>query len=219
MMSSPENYREEFLVGKSKEEIASRIRNLKREIGRLKNVLEHPCYECAMRPGEYVQLKMSYLYLEEAKKAFEELGGTYVPGEAEQKIAKFNEDLDSVAKITFEHGSCMGRRKIRTIEVCDDGLKMEEAHRFCFDGEVKTFYSKEKNALIERLQELNLGGWRKHYDTFRFGVAVMDGKSWSLEISFSNGRRAVRFLGENAYPYNFDDLEKLFDDFLQREEE
>lgn len=41
MMISPETYYEEYLKGKTKEQILSAIRGLKREIGRLKNALEN----------------------------------------------------------------------------------------------------------------------------------------------------------------------------------
>lgn len=40
MMISPESYYEEFLKGKSKEEILRSIRGLKKEFGRLKNITE-----------------------------------------------------------------------------------------------------------------------------------------------------------------------------------
>ena len=42
MMISPESYYEEYLKGKTKEEITTAIRGLKQEIGRLKSTLENP---------------------------------------------------------------------------------------------------------------------------------------------------------------------------------
>ncbi len=41
-MSSPESYYEEFLKGKTKEEIMTAFRGLKQEIGRLKSTLKNP---------------------------------------------------------------------------------------------------------------------------------------------------------------------------------
>jgi hypothetical protein len=42
MMISPESYYEEYLKGKTKEEIMTAIRGLKQEIGHLKNSMENP---------------------------------------------------------------------------------------------------------------------------------------------------------------------------------
>ena len=42
MMISPESYYEEYLKGKTKEQIMTAIRGLKQEIGRLKNSMENP---------------------------------------------------------------------------------------------------------------------------------------------------------------------------------
>lgn len=45
MMISPEEFYNESLKGKSTDQIMRVIRSLKREIGRLKNIVEHPHYE------------------------------------------------------------------------------------------------------------------------------------------------------------------------------
>lgn len=60
MMICPETFYEECLKGKSEKEITKVIRSLKREIGRLKNIVEHPDYktrEVAMHP----RLRLRYL--------------------------------------------------------------------------------------------------------------------------------------------------------------
>jgi hypothetical protein len=44
MMISPEGYYEEYLKGKTKEQILTVMRGLKQEIGRLKNTMESPDY-------------------------------------------------------------------------------------------------------------------------------------------------------------------------------
>ena len=46
MMIGPETYYEENLKGKTAEQIMTAIRSLKREINRLKNVMEYPKYQC-----------------------------------------------------------------------------------------------------------------------------------------------------------------------------
>lgn len=54
MMISPESYYEEYLKGKTKEEIMTAIRGLKQEIGQLKNSMENPYdgMKTVMHPSE-----------------------------------------------------------------------------------------------------------------------------------------------------------------------
>ena len=79
MMISPEGYYEEYLKGKTKEQIMTVIRGLKQEIGRLKNTMESPDYgvKSIMHPSEDTRLHWTREYLERAKQAFAEAGGTY----------------------------------------------------------------------------------------------------------------------------------------------
>jgi len=79
MMISPEGYHEEYLTGKTKEQIMSAIRGLKQEIGRLKNTMESPDYgkELIMHPSEDTRLHWTREYLERAKQAYTEAGGSY----------------------------------------------------------------------------------------------------------------------------------------------
>lgn len=79
MMISPEGYYEEHLKGKTKEQIMTAIRGLKQEIGHLKNTMESPDYgkELIMHPSEDTRLHWTREYLERAKQAYAEAGGTY----------------------------------------------------------------------------------------------------------------------------------------------
>ena len=54
MMISPEWYYEENLKGKTAKEIMTAIRGLKKQIGHLKNVMEHPEYINTICPSEAV---------------------------------------------------------------------------------------------------------------------------------------------------------------------
>ena len=72
MMASPEWYYEEYLKGKSAEEIRKEIRSLKRKIGHLKKVVANPqeyMEEWGICPSPQVQLEMHRLYLQQAVKA------------------------------------------------------------------------------------------------------------------------------------------------------
>ncbi len=69
----------------------------------------------------------------------------------------------------------------------------------------------DKDYLFEMLQRLHIGGWRKNYNTRRFGYMVYDGTQWHLEFYFSNNHKPVKIYGDNAYPYNFDRVLELFE--------
>ena len=110
MMISPEGYYEEHLKGKSKEQIMTAIRGIKQEIGRLKNTMEDPYYSTnpVMHPSEDTRLHWTRKYLEIAKQAYAEAGGTYTLSKAEEKAADFDANMDAISKITFSIGGYFG---------------------------------------------------------------------------------------------------------------
>ena len=107
MMISPEVYYEEQLKGKTKEQIMRFIRGLKQEIGHLKNMMESPDYaqESVIHPSEDVRLDCTREYLEKAKQAYAEVGGTYSMSKSEEKAANFELNMDFIFKITFGIGN------------------------------------------------------------------------------------------------------------------
>lgn len=78
MMISPESYYEEYLKGKTKEEIMTAIRGLKQEIGRLKSTLENPDYNpdyddnAIIHPDKFTCIYWTRGYLEKAKETLRE---------------------------------------------------------------------------------------------------------------------------------------------------
>ena len=70
MMASPEWYYEEYLKGKSADQIRSRIRSLPRKIRQLQKEVDNPNSDGWMiHPSPYVQLEMHRFYLQKAKEA------------------------------------------------------------------------------------------------------------------------------------------------------
>ena len=70
MMEDPEWYYEEYLKGKSADQIRSRIRSLQRKIRQLQKEVDNPNSDGWMIcPGLDVQLEMHRLYLQRAKEA------------------------------------------------------------------------------------------------------------------------------------------------------
>lgn len=212
MMISPESFYEERLKGKSAKEILRVIRSLKQEIGRLKNMVEHPNYELrslVVHPTERVQISCNQEYLERAKEALKEAGCVYTPSVAEQKAIKFNDNIPYIEKITFSIGGFFNGIETKTFTIDGNRVKTHLVH---------TLHSKnpaddgiDKETFLNQLKILNIGGWRRRYDTYRYNIAIMDGTQWELEIHYSNGHRAVKIHGDNAYPYNFDRLLDLFE--------
>lgn len=214
MMISPEGYYEEHLKGKTAAQILTAIRGLKNEIGRLKNTMEHPDYgnEAVMRPSESTRLYWTRLYLERAKEAFAEAGGTYVPSQAEVKAAYFEENIPAINKLIFSIGGYFGGFETRTITLDDEHLRMDVEHSLILKPTnfyIEPDYPCSKDEFLDGLRELHIGEWRSRYDLSRFGCAVLDGTQWELEIHYSNGRKPIKIYGDNAYPYNFDQFQEL----------
>jgi hypothetical protein len=217
MMICPETFYEIRLKGKTPEQIMSAIRGLKQEIGRLKNIVEHPNYELrsmVVHPTEKVQLSMNREYLERAKQAFVEAGGIYKPSAAEQKALDFDNSIPYINKIEFSIGGFFGGYETKTYTVDEDKVHIDVEHSLILKpsniGDAKT-EEIDKQEFLEAFKDLRIGEWRKKYDTYRFNIAVMDGTQWHLEIYFSNGHRPVKIHGDNAYPYNFNRLLELFE--------
>lgn len=207
MMISPEGYYEEYLKGKTVDQIMTVIRGLKQEIGRLKNTIEHPDYAPAICPTEITRLWCSRLYLDRAKEALVEAGGTYIPSQAELNAAAFEENIPFISKVIFSIGGFFGGYEKRTVNLEGEQLHMWVEHSLILtpsNAENAPDDPMTKEEFLDELRELHIGEWRKSYSPRRFGYVVMDGTQWDLEIQFNNGRKSLRIYGDNAYPYNFD---------------
>ena len=212
MMISPETFYDENLKGKSEREILSVIRGLKQTIGRLKNTLEHPNYVKIMCPGEDVQIKCNRMYLERAKQALADIGGTYTPSQAELRAEKFNANLPHLCRVEFNIDSYSTGYEERTYVIEDDEV-IATANRGCYTAPCEPCDDVEmdKETLLEGLAALHIGEWRREYDPKRFDIAVCDGFTWYLNLYFRDGARPVKIDGCNDSPYNFDELLELFD--------
>ena len=214
MMISPETFYEMNLKGKKADQIMTVIRGLKQEIGRLKNVVEHPDYVCLIKPSERTRISCSQDYLERAKQALVEVGGTYIPSAAEKKEIEFNENIQYINKVEFCIGGYFGGYETKTYTIDGNKVHTHTEHSLILEpSNIGDFEIEEidKDYLFEMLQRLHIGGWRKNYNTRRFGYMVCDGTQWDLKIYFSNNHKPVKIYGDNAYPYNFNQLLELFE--------
>ena len=212
MMVSPDWYYEEYLKCKSPEQIMTRIRSLKREITRLQDTVDHPDYpyrEDVIDPSESVQLIMCRDYLEKAKQALVEAGGTYKPTQRELKAAAIQASMPYVTKVVFSKGGFFVGGYKKTFVVGSNTLHMCEEKLIGVDEPLTKDISEYREEFLEELADVHLERWRKHYDLYRYGMAVMDGESWDLELHFSNGQRPLKISGDNAYPFDFYHLEDV----------
>lgn len=214
MMISPERYYEEHLKGKTKEEIMTSIRGLKQEIGHLKNSMENPYNDIktVMHPSEVTRLHWSRKYLDKAKQAYVEAGGTYTLSKSEEKAADFDANINAICKITFNIGDYFGGYRSYIVELSE----ALNAHKMLWEDEKILLLLDDyeepftKITFIAALKELHISEWRRRYTTKRFGYTIFDGTQWNLVFEYSNGHKPVRFNGDNSYPYNFDKFQSLF---------
>ena len=210
MMICSETYYAMHLKGKTASEIMTAIRGLKQEIGRLKKIAEHPDYQCMIHPSEGVRISCIRDYIERAKLALVEVGGTYTPSKAELKATELNANIPYVCKVEFSIGGYFGGFETRTYTIDGESVQAEYDHTLMLPPSY--FYEPDeddeldKEGFLEGLADLHLGEWRKNYDLSRFGYEVLDGTQWHLYLYFSNGHKPLKIHGSNAYPYNFDRL-------------
>lgn len=200
MMISPENYCEEYLREKDAKQILSIIRGLKNEMGHLKNIMEHPDYgtESKVCPSESVRLSCTREYLERAKQALVEVGGTYNPSRTELRTLDFISNVNHISKFTFSIGGFFGGYNTYIADLSGNELKFESKQGeastpmkvFNKDGEPLT-----KESFLEGIRKLHMGEWKRSYSPERFGHMVLDGTQWEIEIEYDNGHRKVRFDG------------------------
>ncbi len=219
MMMSPEAYYDMYLSGKTKEQILSAIRSLKRENSSLKRTMEHPEYECTMHPSESVRLYCNRLYLEKAKEALSEAGGVYVPTKNELRSKEIESNIHAIKRIKFIICGLFDGCERHIIEFDDKHFHKCVSKNFT-PGEAEGVESESsalitpddsmtKEAFLEEIKELHIGEWKSYYGSHAYGCKVLDLTLWELQIEFSNGYNSLRISGQGAYPYNFDKLKAL----------
>lgn len=215
MMISPETYYEEYLKGKTKEQIMSAIRGLKQEIGRLKNILENESLKELQieELSAETRILCTREYLQRARLAYSEAGGEYKLSKSEEIAADFETNLNAISKVTLNIGGFFGGYCKYIVEMTDELraykilIEVEEPFALINIKEDQPF---TKSDYLLALSDLHIGEWRRRYSTERFGYYVLDGTHWELEFEYNNGQKSIRYSGDNSYPYNFEKLKLLF---------
>jgi len=192
----------------NEDELLKIIRGTKKKMGRLRNIMEHPDYKYRTDkkcPSDLVIYKCDRDFLNMAIIRYISLGGDYKYGQTELNDTKFNDKLEEISKITFINGGFFEGQRKTVVDLSGNEVKLATGYL----GDLAPFdigYDKE-NFLYE-FGELHIGEWRRSYQTERFGISILDGEQWSLEIEYRDGKKK-EYGGSNAYPYNYEDLISL----------
>ena len=76
----------------------------------MKNIMESPDYssKVIIKPSERTRLWCTRLYLDRAKQALADVGGTYTPSKAEQKAELYDTRIPAIHKGIFSIGGFFG---------------------------------------------------------------------------------------------------------------
>ena len=192
--------------------IRSAIRGFKREIGRLKRIIEDPDKEDLICPSHGVQLEMYREYLECAITALTGSGFEYTPSKREERSLAFNERLSDLRRLDFSFGGYFEGYSRYVINFGDgDGAEITHT-RGLGDEETVGGAVISKQGCICALRDLYMGEWKTRYST-----EALDGVEWGLKLEFfhSDGKR---FYGSNAFPFSYEKLIALCRNLCSDEE-
>lgn len=194
--------------GKNTEEITADIVDAKNNIEALKNTLEasYSFAETVTSLERYDEMDSYREYLAKAKEALLSVGGSYELTKEEQAAEDFERNIPYICELTFSYGTFFDGYSSITYTVNGDRVDVNVELSPLMDDEkfyVASAFPKSVPAFYDTVRRLHMGEWCDGYSPERFGVFVLDGDSWQIEIDFSNGCPKKVYHGENAYPYNF----------------
>lgn len=211
MMITPETYYSMCLQGKTKEEIMQKIRSLKRQINKLKTIIEEPSFKSIIEPSESVQIKMNREYLQKAITAYNKAGGEYVLTARERKIKDFDENIKNLKKITLSISDLSCGCTVYTLSFEKDN-SLASAECINIGNElVKPQSTFQKDVFFKQLEELHISEWNNEY----FAKDIPDGVRWHLILEYYDGKRDAKYYGNNRFPFNFSEFKELVEETLK----
>lgn len=187
--------------------ITDELRAARRELRRLKDVMEHPGYKGGR---ELSGIRNARRRMESARRKLIEVGGSYTPSAVERRDEEFNRSLPYISKIELYLCSYLGGSLKKTVRFNDGEATVETDGLLLFENNTCPVEAVDKKRFLKSLKALHIGEWRRKYDLSRFGILVCDGVYWSIGFYYSNGIRAKKFSGSNRFPYNFSRLLEIF---------
>lgn len=126
------------------------------------------------------------------------------PNGRKKGIQSFEESIPFIKEIKFTYGEWLVGYETRKITFKGEDLFLDVDYSYGSKPFTQKFPGMKKD-FLDALTALHVGEWEERYDNWN----VLDGYSWSLEICFSNGHKAVEKGGSNDHPVNFDDFYQL----------
>ena len=203
MLISPSYFYEQEIKDKDSTIIKNKIKNLCKEISHLKYEMENPDYDNQphMDPSNLVRIKMNREYLYTALKELEKLNIDPPVSKRIIKGIELNKHTGAIKSIKYDiHGFFMSQ-DIYEVTVEENIVNGKYYH----NGNLINEYTRYKEEFLDGINNLYIGEWQKNYSTSKYGIDVMDGQQWDLTIIYSD-RKKVTISGDNAWPYNFDEL-------------
>lgn len=205
-----EEFNSERLKGKTLDEILTVIRGLKKKIGHLKNIVEHPEFEEPYHEfGPKGELFMLLLYLDETKRVFTELGGKYKLSAAEKKAETFDRNIPHIVRIEARNGNSKYGYKYYFFDLSDDTVTMEYSSDSGPRQPHRPWGPTNREEFLEDLRDIHMGTWRRSYTLERFNytkyneIAWYDEDEWWVTFYYDNQTKPVSFEGNRAYPHNY----------------
>ena len=208
MFISAQCYEELYLDGKDEKAILAEVEKIRKEIAKLKQKMESPSYRAEIHPypseGDTVAKYREYL-----ERALDKLSAinhrdSFRTPEEEHSRA-FNAKIDRISALTFNQGRYLQYKHELSFESGAAYLKT-----FHLDSE-PTVKEVDEEKMRLGIKKLYLGEWKSAYSYDNYGFAVNDATRWHLRVEYVGRERPVFFDGVGIFPYNFDDLLRLFE--------
>lgn len=122
-----------------------------------------------------------------------------------KKVGKaFLNHVACIEKLVFTDDSFFDGYRTTTVQFGGDQVVYEVKHSL---SPAPSFpeIDLDKSEFIAELQSLHLEDWDREY----VNPDILDGEQWELTIQFSDRKRPLKIYGDNAYPPNFKEFQKL----------
>lgn len=216
-MKNQEEYYEAEFKGKSAAQLMSEIQALKKEIGRLKSIIESNDYDGSFEalPELHAQIRYNRVCLEKAKAALIESGETYIPSEEEKRAEEISRSIPYLSKLLLTIRVYLIGQVTIELTFLDEFIKVKKERLFELQPNEEKIvnYPENKERFMQKFKDLHPEEWQSHY----CDEHVLDGTEWSLELYFANEHENIHFGGVNAYPYNIDDFCRLITEAIGEE--
>ncbi|WP_225046846.1 hypothetical protein [Lacticaseibacillus kribbianus] len=190
------------LTGRSAAEVLTLVKRLTAEREQLRALRD-----TGVDVRRRTRLTVLRLHLARAHEVYAALGGVYKPTRREKTAAAFEASLGAVATVEFSIGGFFGGYVTTLVTLPDGYVTRRRGPSPDWPDPAVWPVRLGATQFLADLADLHIGEWRAKYEN----PEVLDGTQWTLTFTYLDHRKPVEYYGSNAYPYNFAQLERLFD--------